>query len=259
MNTTTSIVKKIALAAACVTLLSACAGQKYAFQQENFDAKGPFDRHFNAPKQVVFESMKRVALRQGFAVEQKNNTEHTLVVSKQYQEDERNTLLTISGLVTGGEKASDAWIAAQETTQKTNVATQTASIGLGLGLSVPVPTGKVSTLIKERGETIMDKMFYDKLYMAIEKEIPVVQSQLKTESHEDDSRMRSEIEKKLRIEMEIRAKLEKETQDRLKAAQEEQETTVATPATESAPAPAAATTTPVAQTPVPNEATAGKS
>lgn len=235
------VLGKSLLIVAGAAVLSACAGPQRAFQQENFDAKGPFDRHFNAPKQVVFESMKRVALRQGFAVEQKNNTEYTLVVSKQYQEDERNTLLTISGLVTGGEKSSDAWIAAQETTQKTNVATQTASIGLGLGLSVPVPTGKVSTLIKERGETIMDKMFYDKIYSAIEKEIPVVQSQLKTESHEDDSRMRSEIEKKLRIEMEVRAKLEKETQERLKAIETasqkiEEKNVVAIPS----PAPAAA-------------------
>jgi Uncharacterized protein conserved in bacteria (DUF2242) len=191
-------------------VLSGCSGPKYAFQHENFDINGPFDHHFSASKQVAYESMKRVALRQGFSVEQKNNDECTMIVSKQYQEDERNTLLTISGLVTGGDTYADAWIAAQEITLKSNTATQTASIGLGLGLSLPIPTGKVATLTKERGETVLDKVFYDKIFTAIEKEIPLVQQQMKTTSAEDDSRLRSDIEKKLRIEMEIREKLEKE-------------------------------------------------
>jgi hypothetical protein len=199
------------LVIASVTLLAACAGPQHAFQQESFDTKGPFDHHFASSKQVVYVSLKRVALRQGFAVEHENNADHTLVVSKQYQDGERNTLLTISGLVTGGDASADTWIAAQEVTLKSHSATQTASVGLLLGLSVPVPTGTVATLTKERGETVSDKQFYDKIYAAITKEIPDVKTQLDMTSTEDDSRMRAEIEKKLRIEMEIRAKLEKES------------------------------------------------
>ncbi|RJX31782.1 MAG: DUF2242 domain-containing protein [Oxalobacter sp.] len=190
--------------------LSACSSTKQAFLRETFDSKGPFDRHYPASKQVVYESMKRVALRQGFSIEQNNNKELTIVVSKQYQEGELNTLLTISGLVTGSDAHADAWVAAQEVTLKNHIATQTASVGLGFGLSLPVPTGKVSTLSKERGETIMDKTFYQKIFAAIEKEIPVVKQQMQTTAAEDDSRLRADIEKKLRIEMEIRERLEKE-------------------------------------------------
>ncbi|MDH0341997.1 DUF2242 domain-containing protein [Chromobacterium haemolyticum] len=214
------------LVIASVAFLSACAGPKYAFQQESFDAKqGPFDHHFNASKAVVYESLKRVALRQGFAVEHKSASDYTLVVSKQYQNGERNTLLTISGLVTGGNAGADAWIAAQEVTLKSHESTQTASVGLLLGVSIPVPTGTVATLTKERGETVMDKQFYSKIYAAIEKEIPDVQAQIEVTNTEDDTRLRAEIEKKLRIEMEIRAKLEKEA-----AAAKEQQTSATTQA-----------------------------
>ena len=81
---------------AALTLLAACSGTKYAYQKEAFDAKGPFDHHFDAPKQAVYQAMKRVALRQGFAIEKDAETSNALVVSKQYQQDNLNTLLTIS-------------------------------------------------------------------------------------------------------------------------------------------------------------------
>lgn len=197
----------------CIAGLSACAGPKYAFQKENFEAKGPFDHHFNASKQVVYQAMKRVALRQGFAIERDSEPDSAIVVSKQYQEGNLNTLLTLSGLVMGGGKTADAWIAAQEVALKSNEARQTASVGLGLGLSIPIPTGTTTTLTKERGETVMDKVFYEKIYAAIDREIPLVSEQLATSSIEDDSRLRAEIEKKLRIEMEVRAKLEKEAHE----------------------------------------------
>jgi hypothetical protein len=235
MKTATHISKILLIAS--VALLTACAGPKYAFQQESFDSSvaSPFDHHFAASKQVVYESLKRVALRDGFAVERESNDEHTLVVSKQYQDGESNTLLTISGLVTGGDTSADTWIAAQEVTIKSHAATQTASVGILLGLSIPVPTGTVATLTKERGETVMDRSFYNKIYAAVEKEIPEVKAQLDAASTEDDTRLRAEIEKKMRIEMEVRAKLE---QEQAQAAHAASATVAVAPAPTSVPTPA---------------------
>ena len=148
MRTTPRSIAKIFLIASAV-LLTACAGPQYAFQKESFDSKEtPFDHHFAASKQIVFESIKRVALRQGFAVEHEDDNALSLVVSKQYQEDDRNTLLTISSLVTGGDLNADTWVAAQEVTVKSHAVTQTASVGILLGLSIPVPTGSIATLTK---------------------------------------------------------------------------------------------------------------
>lgn len=191
-------------------LLSACAGSKYAYEQESFDSKGPFDHHYKASKQAVFESFRRVALRQGFAIEKEDKQNFTLVVSKQYQHGERNTLLTISGLITGGSTWADSWVAAQEVTLKSDSATQTASVGLGLGLSIPVPTGTASTLTKERGETVKDPSLYNKIYAAVDKELPEVSVELQQSRTEDDAQLRIDIEKRLRLEAEIKTKLEHE-------------------------------------------------
>ena len=194
---------------ASLTLLAACSGTKYAYQKEAFDAKGPFDHHFNAPKAAVYQAMKRVALRQGFAVEKDAEAGNALVVSKQYQHDDLNTLLTISGIVTGAGNSADAWIAAQEVTLKSHETKQTTSVGF-IGLSIPIPTGTTASLTKERGETVVDPVFYERMFASIEKEVPNVRAQLENQKLEDDARLRAEIEQKLRIEMEIKAQLEAE-------------------------------------------------
>ena len=203
---------------ASLTLLAACSGTKYAYQKEAFDAKGPFDRHFDAPKQAVYQAMKRVALRQGFAIEKDAESSNALVVSKQYQQDNLNTLLTISGIVTGAGNSSDAWIAAQEVTLKSHETKQTTSVGF-IGLSIPIPTGTTASLTKERGETVVDPVFYERMFASIAKEVPLVQQQLASQKQEDDARLRAEIEQKLRIEMEIKARLEAERAAKLEAEQ----------------------------------------
>ncbi|TIC86163.1 DUF2242 domain-containing protein [Crenobacter intestini] len=195
-----------------VFALSGCA-TKYAFQKENFSEKGPFDHRFNASKDVVYQAMKRIALRQGFAIEKESEETTALVVSKQYQDGNINTLLTLSGIAMGNGRVSDAWIAAQEVSMKSTEAKQMTSIGLGFGLSIPIPTGTVSSLTKERGETIKDKDFYARMFAAIEKELPEVSAQMADQKHDEEQRLRAEIEKKLRIEMEIRAKLEAEARN----------------------------------------------
>jgi hypothetical protein len=153
--------------------------------------------------------MKRVALRQGFAVEKDAEAGNALVVSKQYQHDDLNTLLTISGIVTGAGNSADAWIAAQEVTLKSHETKQTTSVGF-IGLSIPIPTGTTASLTKERGETVVDPVFYERMFASIEKEVPNVRAQLENQKLEDDARLRAEIEQKLRIEMEIKAQLEAE-------------------------------------------------
>jgi len=202
-----------AVVIACVSLLSACANN-YSYTQEDFSTKGPFDNHYSASRQVVFESLKRVMLRQGFALEKADKDALTLVVSKQYQHGDRNSLLTISGLVSGGDGWADSWVAAQEVTLKSDSATQTTSVGLGLGLSIPIPTGTVSTLAKAWGETLKDPALYAKIYAAVEQEIPEVTVELKQSSVEDDARMKAEIEQRIRIEAEVRAKMEKEAAEK---------------------------------------------
>lgn len=197
-----------------IALLAACSSTKYAYQKEAFDSKGPFDRHFEAPKQAVYQAMKRVALRQGFAIEKETESSHALVLSKQYQQDNLNTLLTISGIVTGAGNASDAWIAAQEVTLKSLETKQTTSVGF-LSLSIPIPTGTTATLTKERGETVVDPAFYDRMFASIAKEVPQIQKQLESQKLEDDAKLRAEIEQKLRIEMEIKARLEAEQKAKL--------------------------------------------
>ncbi len=222
-----------------LALLAACSGTKYAYQKEAFDTKGPFDRHFNAPKAVVYQAMKRVALRQGFAVEKDAEASNALVVSKQYQQDNLNTLLTISGIVTGAGNTSDAWIAAQEVTLKSHETKQTTSVGF-LSLSIPIPTGTTATLTKERGETVVDPVFYERMFASIEREVPNVRAQLESQKLEDDARLRSEIEQKLRIEMEIKARLEAERVAKLEAEQQAklQKQAADAAAANAAPAPA---------------------
>lgn len=244
-----------------LALLAACSGTKYAYQKEAFDTKGPFDRHFNAPKAVVYQAMKRVALRQGFAVEKDVEANYALVVSKQYQQDNLNTLLTISGIVTGAGNTADAWVAAQEVTLKSHETKQTTSVGF-LSLSIPIPTGTTATLTKERGETVVDPVFYERMFASIEKEVPNVRTQLENQKQEDDARLRSEIEQKLRIEMEIKARLEAERAAKLEAEQQAKlqkqaadaaaanpaPAPVATPAATPAVAPASSSAAPAAAT-----------
>jgi len=229
MSTFTRVVVLASLA-----LLAACSGTKYAYQREVFDAKGPFDRHFDAPKQAVYQAMKRVALRQGFAVEKDAEASYALVVSKQYQQDNLNTLLTISGIVTGAGNTSDAWVAAQEVTLKSHETKQTTSVGF-LSLSIPIPTG-----------TTADPAFYERMFASIAKEVPLVQKQLDSQKQEDDTRLRAEIEQKLRIEMEIKARLEAEQAAKLKQAAEQAATPPAAVTPTAAPPvpPAAVVATP---------------
>lgn len=240
MSTFTRVVVLASLA-----LLAACSGTKYAYQREVFDAKGPFDRHFDASKQAVYQAMKRVALRQGFAVEKDAEASYALVVSKQYQQDNLNTLLTISGIVTGAGNTSDAWVAAQEVTLKSHETKQTTSVGF-LSLSIPIPTGTTASLTKERGETVVDPAFYERMFASIAKEVPLVQKQLDSQKQEDDTRLRAEIEQKLRIEMEIKARLEAEQAAKLKQAAEQAATPPAAVQTPAAVTPTAAPPVPPA-------------
>lgn len=134
---------------------------------------------------------------------------------------------------------------AKEVTLKSHETKQTTSVGF-LSLSIPIPTGTTASLTKERGETVVDPAFYERMFASIAKEVPLVQKQLDSQKQEDDTRLRAEIEQKLRIEMEIKARLEAEQAAKLKQAAEQAATPPAAVTPTAAPPvpPAAVVATP---------------
>lgn len=191
-------------------LLVGCGGPRHAYKGENFSNAGPFERHLNAPPETSFAAMKKIVLRQGYTIEKQEPKDRAFVASKQFQNDAVNIMLTVSGIASGdGRNGTSAWMAAQEAQFVTSEQKHTASMGNFL-LSIPVPTGSTRTVSKDRGETITDKEFYDRLFLAIESELPAAQKEIAAAAEDEDARMRAEIEKRLRAEMEIKAKLEQE-------------------------------------------------
>lgn len=210
MSSARQLTGRIGSVIALVATLAACGGPKYSYKEETFDKKGPFERHFVANADIAFAAMKKVLLRQGYTMEKQESNERAFVASKQFQHDDVNTLLTISGIASSdGNLGSDTWMAAQEVQYKVNEQKHTSSVSFLL-VSIPVPTGSTKSLSKDRGETIQDKEFYDKLFSAIEHELPAVKIELEAGRKEENLKMREEIERRLRTEMEVKQKLEQE-------------------------------------------------
>ncbi|PZP64455.1 MAG: hypothetical protein DI596_01920 [Azospira oryzae] len=205
--------------ASCAVLLAAvaltaCGGPRYAYKQETFETAGPFERRFFTAPDTVYAAVRRVVLRQGYMLEREEAQGRAFVASKQFQDDDTNTLITLSTVVSGSSANAAAWIAGQEVQFKIKKVRHTTEVKLPLFLgAVPIPTGSTQSLSKDRGETITDRDFYERIFRAVEKEIPRVEEEHRISREDEDRRLKEEIERRLRIEREVRAKLEAEERE----------------------------------------------
>ena len=203
--------------------LGACSTPKAIYKDENFASKGPFEHHFGVSPEITFAAMKKVVLRQGYAVEKQSDKERAFVASKQRQKDNVNAVLTISAVSSNdGDNGTNGWMAVQEADFVVSETKQTSSVS-ALFFSIPIPTGSTRSVNKERGETILDHDFYENLFGAVEKEIPNSKKELVADKIESANAMRLEAEAKLRAEQQAKETLRKEVDAenaRIKAAAE---------------------------------------
>ena len=150
--------------------LAACSSSPPVYKEDNFLRGGAFEHRFNAPPDVTFLAMKKIVLRQGYALEQQNcQQQQGFVASRQRQQGSSNTVLTLSAVVMhDAGLGSTGWINLQESVFVTDAPKPTN----GAAISVTVQPRK------QRGETVVDSGYYDNLFAAVEREIPLAQREL---------------------------------------------------------------------------------
>ena len=208
-----SIAKVMAPIILSAVMIGACSTPQSIYKDENFSGKGPFEHHFDATPDVTFTAMKNVILRQGYTIEQQSGSEFAFVASKQRQKDNVNAVLTISAVASNdGGNGTNGWMAVQEADFVMSERKDTSSVSL-LFLTVPIPTGSTKTVNKERGETVVDPVFYTNLFGAVDKEIPEARKEMAAEQLASQKRMQDAAENKLRAETQAKAILSKEAAD----------------------------------------------
>jgi hypothetical protein len=150
--------------------LAACSSSPPVYKEDNFLRGGAFEHRFNAPPDVTFLAMKKIVLRQGYALEQQTcQQQQSFVASRQRQQGAINTVLTLSAVVMhDAGLGSTGWINLQESVFVTDAPKPTNGAAVS-GTAQPR---------KQRGETVVDGGYYDNLFAAVEREIPQVQREL---------------------------------------------------------------------------------
>lgn len=150
--------------------LAACSSSPPVYKEDNFLRGGAFEHRFNVPPEVTVLAMKKIVLRQGYALEQQNcQQQQSFVASRQRQQGNTNTVLTLSGMVMhDAGVGSIGWINLQESVFVTDASQPVSGTAVS---ATPQPR-------KQRGETVVDSGYYDHLFAAVEREIPVVQREL---------------------------------------------------------------------------------
>ncbi|HAN56837.1 MAG TPA: hypothetical protein DCQ77_11930, partial [Betaproteobacteria bacterium] len=64
--------KTCVLALALSAALAACSTSPPVYKEDSFVRGGAFEHHFNVPPDVTFLAMKKIVLRQGYALEQQD-------------------------------------------------------------------------------------------------------------------------------------------------------------------------------------------
>lgn len=150
--------------------LAACSSSPPVYKEDNFLRGGAFEHRFNAPPDVTFLAMKKIVLRQGYALEQQScQQQQSFVALRQRQQGSTNTVLTLSAVVMhDAGLGSTGWVNLQESV----FVTDAPKPATGTAISATVQPRK------QRGETVVDSGYYDNLFAAVEREIPLAQREL---------------------------------------------------------------------------------
>jgi hypothetical protein len=164
--------KTCALALALSAALAACSTSPPVYKEDNFARGGAFEHRFNVPPEVTFLAMKKIVLRQGYALEQQDcQQQQSFVASRQRQQGNTNTVLTLSAVVMhDAGQGSNGWINLQESVFVTDTSKP--------AVSTAASANAYPSVRKQRGETVVDSGYYDNLFAAVERELPLAQREL---------------------------------------------------------------------------------
>ena len=151
--------------------LAACSGPRTYAEREEFHSDSRHSRDFAATVEPVCEAARRVLLRDGYIVEER--AEQNLIGVKEFQiEENRHALLRL--YVTCGQRASGSTLFVTATEEHFDVKTSRQNTSIGVPLVSPISISsksEVDNQVKTRGETVMDKGFYERFYRAVHQEL----------------------------------------------------------------------------------------
>ncbi|TAN48917.1 MAG: DUF2242 domain-containing protein [Methylococcaceae bacterium] len=178
---------KTALLGVLLTALTLAACGKRVYE----DAFKPgmetvFTHVFNENCHTVFRAARNALRQQGFRIDSDDNKDSMLEASREWQvNDDTSAKLDIQVSRQACDKSkSTINIIARETHIKSSESIRTADLGgsfAGFGAMLPVPIGHEQTSAKKLGETVTDKVFYERFFAAIENAIPDAKASIEQE------------------------------------------------------------------------------
>ena len=128
-------------------------------------------KEITAPKEVVYNAAINALCKMNFIIENEDLEKGFILAKRSFQSGRRTTVLLVQGkIVPVNAQISTLYLNAVETREVSYVADRTRFFMFIIPL--PGGGGKEASSIKEGEKSIQDRVFYQGLFKAIEKEVP---------------------------------------------------------------------------------------
>lgn len=162
-----------------------CA-DRHIYQSETFESKDHHTRVFQAPPQVTLRACRNAAIQAQYVIQEHDDAAGFLRLFKSNpvaKQDDRYAGLTIEVNVSpASPQTSLVRAVAVERQYEVTKNREFAQAGIGPLLNIPLPTGETQTVTEVRRDTVDDRRFYQKLYQAIEIQLPQAATELALEA-----------------------------------------------------------------------------
>ena len=142
-----------------------CAGDVYN-KVFNETGDSPNVKSFDAAADVSYNAAKKAVLLQNFKIEKEDAQGKSFTAVRYFEDGKDSTVLDINvNVMDAGQGKSAVYASAVQYREVVRVTTDRTFFGL-------VPVGSTATKTKQNEKTVEDAAFYEKLFAAIEKELP---------------------------------------------------------------------------------------
>jgi hypothetical protein len=166
---------KILLLVVNVLLVTACSKQA-VYTEESFADDSPFKMKFDGETALVCASARRALLGQGFLIENANSIEVKARKAVK-REGNPNTFIEMNVVCLPETTGSTLFATGLLSTYALKKSSSSASVGVSALGSISVPIGQsADSLVKISEETIEDKDFYKRFFVAVNKRLGEMQA-----------------------------------------------------------------------------------